>query len=57
MVDIALVEQDGIVMAHHPDCPAVAAARSEERPIMTMFDIQRPVPADLEQHECLKLKT
>jgi hypothetical protein len=57
VVDIALVEHDGCVMAHHPDCPVVQAARAEERPIMTMFGVERDLPDDLEQHECLKPKT
>ncbi len=55
-MDLALTESDdgsGEVILHRPDCATVARHRREERPVMTMFGITRPLPPDAKRCACL----
>lgn len=54
--DVTLTEDDerpGKLLAHRPDCPMVSRHRDEDRPLMTMFGCEGPLPFDVRQHECL----
>ena len=55
MTDIVLTENDegGGVIAHAPDCPVVQKHREQERLILTMYDVQKPMAQDMPVHDCL----
>lgn len=54
-LDITIVEAPGEpLMAHHPDCIVVTVARGVGWPLLTMYDCQAGIPADLEVHHCLR---
>jgi hypothetical protein len=53
--DLALVgdETTGNWVAHTIDCPAVHAARAQEKPIGTLLGCQKMPDDSLERHACL----
>lgn len=54
--DIALVQDaDGKITVHRARCPEARDAAAAGRPVMTMFQIQRPIPRDqYRHHECME---
>jgi hypothetical protein len=51
--DVTLVESNGRVTAHRPDCPQVQQARAAGDPLMTMYGCQGNMPKELDRHDCL----
>ena len=55
--DYALVElPDGKVQAHLADCATVRWWAAFGQPVLTMLGCEKPLPADLQRHECLKVE-
>jgi hypothetical protein len=53
--DLALLEQEGALCAHKPDCPIVQEHREQGRPVFTMIGCSGKLPGDLKLHSCLTL--
>jgi hypothetical protein len=54
MVDIALAQdEDGEVVLHKADCPAVRKMADAGLPVMTMSGCDGPLPEGYIKHECL----
>jgi hypothetical protein len=52
--DVALTaESDGRVTAHRVDCPAVQEDVAKRRPVLTLNDLDVPLPENLKRHSCL----
>jgi hypothetical protein len=54
-VDIAIApNKRGEMEAHRPDCPVVRRLADQGVPVMTMFDLARPLTRqDIPWHSCL----
>ena len=55
--DISLVEgHGGRLVVHRIDCPAVRIVAALGHPVLTMIDIERPIPRDETHvwHDCME---
>jgi hypothetical protein len=55
MIDIAFAtDGEGNTVAHRVDCPDVRKQAADGEPVLTLFGIGRPLPADVKRHSCLE---
>jgi hypothetical protein len=55
--DFALTEDEdepGTVLVHRADCPDARRLAALGRPVMTLLDCTKPLPADIKRHSCLE---
>ena len=45
---------ESALIAHCPDCPVVQRHRREGLPVFNMMGCAKPLPAEIERHECLR---
>ena len=45
---------DGEPIWHRVDCPEVRRLAAQGEPVLTMFDMAGPIPADARRHTCLE---
>jgi hypothetical protein len=54
-MDVTLTEgENGEILAHRIDCPEVQKQRAQGRPLATLLGIEKPLPADVRRHSCLR---
>lgn len=54
VVDYALTaDEHNIILVHRVDCPAARKHADEGKPVITLFQCQQPLPAELKRHSCL----
>jgi len=52
-IDLALAEQNGLLVLHQADCPQARELAEAGRPVLTMLDCARMPSDDWPRHECL----
>jgi hypothetical protein len=54
MLNLAIADEDGELVAHQADCPYVRKLADEGKPVATLLDVERPDQlGNLKRHSCL----